>query len=276
MMLDPKNKEEITSLNNPKVKHLLKLRERREREITKTFLIEGYRELLRATEGKISIKTLFVSPFHFLGKNEMALVNTIVSQGAELFYLEEKVFAKVSYRDRPDGLIAIAKNLSSTLATFIALPPKNTSPFYLVAEGIEKPGNLGSILRSADAARVDAFFLCDQCTDLYNPNTIRSSVGTLFTLPVFEASSEEMIDYLKKRKIQIISSTPDAAKMFWEVEGRAPLAVVVGSEQLGLSKKWLNAADLLVKIPMQGKADSLNVAAASTLLLYEVLRQRLE
>ncbi|MBI3211929.1 MAG: RNA methyltransferase [Simkania negevensis] len=261
-------------MSNLKVKHLLRLRERKERDLTKTFLIEGYRELLRATEGKVSIEALFVSPVHFLGKNEMALVNTIVSQGAELFYLEEKVFAKVSYRDRPDGLMAIAKNLSPTLATFISLPHKNTSPFYLVAEGIEKPGNLGSILRSADAAGVDAFFLCDQCTDLYNPNTVRSSVGTLFTLPTFETSSEEMIGYLKKRKIQIISSTPDAAKTLWEIDGKNSLAVVVGSEQLGLSKKWLNAADLLVKIPMQGKADSLNVAAASTLLLYEVLRQR--
>jgi TrmH family RNA methyltransferase len=152
--------------------------------------------------------------------------------------------------------------------------PLNKDPFILIAEGIEKPGNLGSILRSADAAGVDAVIVCDRCTDIYNPNVIRSSVGTLFTLPVIEADSKETHLWLKKQNIKIAAATPAAKIEFTQAQFKGPIAIVVGTEQLGLTKFWMNSADIQVRIPMNGVADSLNVAAATTLLLYEVLRQR--
>jgi len=260
----------ITSLQNPRVKAVVKLRERREREKTQTFLIEGYRELLRAVEGKAKLQMLFYSPAHFLGTNENSLIEQILSLNVEAFEVSKEVFAKLSYRDRPDGLLAVACQSHHLLEDLEV----SQRPFILIAEAIEKPGNLGSILRSCDAAGVDALLLCDRCTDVHNPNVVRSSVGTFFTVPVIETTSEAALEWLRKHEIPIFSSSPDAAHLYTEVDQRGPIALAVGTEQLGLSEIWLDAADSLVKIPMFGHADSLNVAAATTLLLYEVVRQR--
>jgi TrmH family RNA methyltransferase len=255
----------ITSLSNPQVKYLVRLRERRERDRSGLFLIEGYRELLRAKEGGVDIVETYVSPDHFLGTNEGALL-----EGLPRTDVSAAVFNKVSYRDRPDGLLAIARQQRRTLAT---LAPCET-PLYLIAESIEKPGNLGSMLRSCDAAGVDAFILCDAKTDMYNPNVVRSSVGTLFTVPVIEAGSEEAISFLQERAIPIIAATPSGTRRYTDVDMRGGAALVVGTEQLGLTDLWLERADTSVSIPMKGHADSLNVASAATLLIYEVLRQR--
>lgn len=260
----------ITSLQNPRVKAAVKLRDRREREKTQAFLIEGYRELLRAVEGQAKLRTLFYSPTHFLGSNENDLIERILSLNVELIEVSKEVFAKLSYRDRPDGLLAIADQEHVQLEELTL----GQNPFILVAEAIEKPGNLGSILRSCDAAGVDALLLCDRTTDVHNPNVVRSSVGTLFTVPVVETTSEAALMWLKEKKIPIISSTPDASHVYTEVDQTGSVAIAVGTEQLGLSETWLDAADKLVKIPMLGHADSLNVAAATTLLLYEVIRQK--
>lgn len=262
----------ITSLQNPRIKQVVKLRDKRERDQTRTFLIEGYRELSRAVTGGISFETLFYSPHHFLGDNESALIAEIRSQGAEVWEVEERVFDKISYRDRPDGLIGVGKQRPLTLSSLKLKAGR--PPFILVAEAIEKPGNLGSILRSCDAAGVDALFVCDRCTDIYNPNVVRASVGTLFTVPVIEVSSEEAIAYFREHNIQIVATTPAAPATFTKTNLTGPIAIAVGTEQLGLSEKWLSAATIQVSIPMLGVADSLNVAAATTLLLYEVLRQR--
>lgn len=262
--------DRITSLQNPRVKGAVKLRERREREKTQTFLIEGYRELLRAFEGKAKLQTLFYSPEHFLGTNENQLIEQLQSLHVEVFEVSKEVFQKMSYRDRPDGLLAISRQMHLLLSDI----KLNANPFFLVAEAIEKPGNLGSILRSADAAGVDALLLCDRSTDIYNPNVVRASVGTLFSVPVVETSTDAAIEWLLSHKISIVASTPDAEQLFTNENLKDPLALAVGTEQLGLSKTWLEAADRLVKIPMLGHADSLNVAAATTLLLYEVVRQR--
>lgn len=182
----------------------------------------------------------------------------------------EEVFAKISYRDRPDGLLAIAPQVHRKLSDLRL----KKNPFLVVAESIEKPGNLGTILRSCDAAGVDAVIVCDPTTDIHNPNVVRSSVGTLFTLPVLEASGEETLSFLKKHGIAIVAATPHAKVEFTQVDLTVPLAIVVGTEQYGLSEHWMKQSDLAVKIPMLGVADSLNVASATTLLLYEVLRQR--
>ena len=147
-------------------------------------------------------------------------------------------------------------------------------PFLVIAESIEKPGNLGTILRSADAAGVDAVIVCDPTTDIHNPNVVRSSVGTLFTVPIVEADSGETLRFLKERGIAIVAATPSAKAEYTRVSLNGPVAIAVGTEQYGLSESWMKQADIQVRIPMFGVADSLNVASATTLVLYEVVRQR--
>jgi RNA methyltransferase, TrmH family len=262
--------ESITSLQNPKVKQALKLWKRGEREATGHFLVEGYRELSRAASAKIGFETLFICPELFLGTNEEGLIEKIVQQGGRTLFCSPAVFKKLSYRDRPDGLLAISKQMHTTLET---LQPKQ-KPLYIVAEGIEKPGNLGTILRSADGVKADGVIVCDRCTDIHNPNVVRASVGTLFTLPVVEAEGEETFHWLKKRGIAILAATPSAHLEYTQADLKGAIALVVGTEQYGLSKRWIEGADVAVKIPMLGQADSLNVAMATTILLYEVLRQR--
>ncbi|MDJ0652173.1 MAG: RNA methyltransferase [Simkaniaceae bacterium] len=264
----------ITSLQNPKIKQVVALRDKRVRDRVQSFLIEGYRELCRAVKGGVPLVSLFYSPAHFLGDNENTLIQKVRQQGVETFAVNERVFGKISYRDRPDGLLAVATQTHLALQDLDYKMSTERPSLFLVAESIEKPGNLGSILRSSDAAGVDGLLVCDRCTDIYNPNVIRASVGTLFTVPVLEVSSKEAMEWLKNHQINIVATSPDAKKTFTQADLSGPIAVAVGTEQLGLSEKWLEASDLQVSIPMHGTADSLNVAAATTLLLYEALRQR--
>lgn len=265
----------LTSTQNPRVKEVVHLRDRPARNKTGKFIIEGYRELLRATDASHPIEQLFICRELFLGTNEEALIARLEKKGAKLFSCSEQVFRKISYRDRPDGLIAIAPQQHLTLKDLERiLSKKKTTPLLLVAEAIEKPGNLGTILRSSDAVGVDALIVCDRCTDIHNPNVVRASVGTLFTVPVIEAKTPETLQWLRERHISILAATPSAKKQFTQVDMKCPLAIVVGTEQLGLSEHWMEQADIQVSIPMHGVADSLNVATATTLLLYEALRQR--
>lgn len=259
---------EITSAQNPKIKQLIRLKDRKERDETGLFIIEGYREIKRAQQGGVHFESIFVCPDLFLGSNEPYLIDRI---GLQPYVLPAHLFEKISYRDRPDGLIAIAHQMQKRL---IDLRPKNQTPLYVVAESIEKPGNLGTILRSSDAVGADGVIVCDRCTDIYNPNVVRASVGTLFTLPVIEAKGSDAFIWLKERKIQVVAATPSATLEYTDAPLNGPVAVVMGTEQLGLSDLWMEAADIQVKIPMKGVADSLNVAMATTLLLYEALRQR--
>ncbi len=264
----------IKSLQNPKIKAAIKLSDRGERDKTGLFLIEGYRELKRAADAGIVLHSLFFCSSLFLGTNEESLLQQIRQGGADLYPCEEKVFRKLSYRDRPDGLVAIAHQMGHKLSDLIGLISKKKDPFLIVAEAIEKPGNLGTILRSADAAGVDAVIVCDRCTDIYNPNVVRASVGTLFTLPVIEAKSAETLLWLQKQKIKVVAATPSAKVEFTDSDLKGPLAIAVGTEQVGLSELWMQSSDVQVRIPMRGISDSLNVATATTLLLYEVVRQR--
>lgn len=264
----------ITSLQNPKVKQVVQLRDRRTRDETGLYLIEGYRETLRATQARIEIQTLFTCPSLFLGSNEANLIATCRTAGAVVLPCSEPVFRKMSYRDRPDGLLAVAKQAHRSLDSLEKLLAKRQAPFLIAAEAIEKPGNLGTILRSSDAVGLDALLVCDPCTDIYNPNVVRASVGTLFTVPVIECSGEDAIPWLKAHKIALLAATPQAPMEYTQADLTGPIAIAVGTEQLGLSERWLRAADLQVRIPMRGVADSLNVAMATTLLLYEVLKQR--
>lgn len=256
----------ITSLQNPKVKEAIRLRDRRAREESGLFLIEGYRELKRAVDAKWKIELLFYCPELFLGTNEMALVKTAFQR----LECSRQVFEKLSYRDRPDGLLAISVQKQAGLKELVL----SSAPFFVIAESIEKPGNLGTILRSSDAAGVDGVIVADPTTDIYNPNVVRASVGTLFTQPVCECSAQAAHTFLKQHKILTVAATPHAKMEFTQADFTQPLAIVVGTEQYGLSQTWMKDADIAVKIPMFGVADSLNVAQATTLLLYEVVRQR--
>lgn len=267
-------KEELTSLQNSKIKQIIQLRERSVREETALFLIEGYREILRANQANWQIYSLFICYDLFLGSNELELIQKIASRGTKIYSCSSLVFKKISYRDRPDGLIAVAPQRRLSLDFLEKQITLDQPSLWVIAEAIEKPGNLGTILRSSDAVGANGLIVCDRCTDLYNPNVVRASVGTLFTVPAIEAKGEETLQWLKNKGIAIVAATPHALQEFTSVNLAQSVAIAVGTEQLGLSEHWMKQADIQVKIPMQGVADSLNVAMATTLLLYEAQRQR--
>jgi TrmH family RNA methyltransferase len=278
--------ERITSLQNPHVKQLVRLRDRRPRDEAGQFLVEGYREVKRALAAGVKPQEIYYGPDWFLGANELALIEEAELAGAQVFELSKGAFAKVSYRDRPDGLLALAPQWKRTLAdlekTVTGLAEAGLGsatapakpPFVLVVEAIEKPGNLGTLLRGADAAGVDAVVVCDPVTDIFNPNVVRSSTGVLFSMPVVVAESGEVRSWLRTRGIRVVATTPAAPALYTDSDLRGPLAIIMGSEQYGLSEFWLKESDLLVRIPMAGQADSLNVAMAAIITLFEVARQR--
>jgi TrmH family RNA methyltransferase len=245
------------------------------------FLVEGYRQIVRALDKDIALTELYICPEWYPGDqgNEPALIARAQEAGAKVFQLTKDAFAKVAYRERPDGLLAVAPQWRRTLAdleTLLQAKYNNTrpDPFLLVVEAIEKPGNLGTILRSADAAGVDALIVCDAVTDLFNPNVVRASTGVVFSVPVIIAESTEVRPWLAARGIRAVATTPSATDLYTDTDLRGPLAIVMGSEQYGLSDYWLREADARVRIPMAGQADSLNVAMATIITLFEAVRQR--
>ena len=260
----------ITSAQNPRVKHACSLRERRERDREKVTVLEGYRELSRALALGIRFRECFFAPELFLGENEPALIEEIEKSGAETFQTTGTILRKLAYRERPEGLIAVVEMEKKGLENMPVVP----NGLYLVAETIEKPGNLGSILRSADAVNATGVIICNRQTDLFNPNVIRASTGAIFSVPVAECTSEEAVSWLKSHSIRSLAATPHTDLIYTENDMTGPTAIVVGAEQYGLSEYWLKHADVQVVIPMLGKMDSLNVATAATLLLYEAARQR--
>ncbi len=281
--------EKISSLQNPRLKQLVRLRDRRPRDEAGVFLVEGYRELRRALEAGLRPAELYFAPGWFLGENEPALIARAAAAGAQVFELSKEAFAKVAYRERPDGLLAVAPQWRRTLADldplvagFAEAGPEPgsatpaTTPFLLVVEAIEKPGNLGTILRGADAAGVQAVIVCDPVTDLFNPNVVRASTGVLFSVPVVVEESPAVRAWLRTKQIRAVATTPAATELYTVADLRGPLALVMGSEQYGLSEFWLKESDAQVRIPMAGRADSLNVAMAAIISLFEAVRQLVE
>ncbi len=264
------NSPPITSLQNSRIKHLVRLRERRHRNTSGTFLIEGFREMSRAVEAGIGGVAVYFCPDLFLGHNEGALLAAWDTAGAELVELGDAAFRKVSYRDRPEGLLAEAVQFETGLERLEPGP----DPLFLVVESIEKPGNLGTMLRTADAAGVEAVIVCDQTTDPFNPNVVRASLGTLFTVPLALTASEDAIDWLTRSQVRIVATTPAADGLIWELDLGGAVALVVGSEQYGLTQVWLERAGNLARLPMAGHADSLNAAMAAGISLFEAVRQR--
>ena len=260
----------ITSAHNPALKHLIKLRDRRTRDKENLTILEGYRELTRAREYGMELTECFFSPEHFLGVNEFPLLENLAASGVRISRLAPQLLEKVTYRDRPEGLLAVAVMREHRLEML----PEFDRPLYLVAETIEKPGNLGSMLRSADASGTDALIVCEKKTDLYNPNVIRASTGAIFSVPTAVCDNAAALAYLRAREVKILAATPHTDYRYTDADLTQGVAVVVGAEQTGLTDFWMDQADWKVNIPMLGRIDSLNVAAAATILLYEAARQR--
>lgn len=254
----------ITSPHNPRIKATVRLRERRRREAEGVVVIEGADELALALTSGVEPQTMFVCPA-LTGGRALPL-----PPGTEVVEVSEAVFAKLAYRENPDGWLALAPAPQRPLAA-LTLPP---APLVLVCEAVEKPGNLGAMLRTADAAGVAGLIVCDPATDLGNPNVVRASRGALFTVPLAQAATAEALAWLRARAIPIVAATPQATVAYTAVDLRGPAAVVVGAEDTGLSPAWLEAAEVRVRIPMAGRVNSLNVAASAALLLYEAVRQR--
>ncbi|MDF7825598.1 RNA methyltransferase [Pontiellaceae bacterium B12227] len=260
----------IDSPQNPRVKKAVKLRKGKVRTELKQTLVEGFREIHRAFDSGWEFTELYCCPDLYLDLDEDQLVAQIEAAGIPVFQCSETAFRKMSYRDTPDGLLALSPLVGKTLAE-LDLPE---NPLLLIAEDLEKPGNLGTILRTADATGVDAVIACDHKTDLNNPNVIRASIGTIFFMPVAEATTEETFQWLEKHGIQSLAAIPGATEEYTDADMLGGTAIVVGAEDEGLTDAWKEGADLKVGIPMLGKNDSLNVSTAAAILLYEAVRQR--
>ena len=263
---------ELTSPSNPKIKHVVKLRSCSTREETGEMIVEGFRECRRALDNGYRPQAIFHCPDLYLkNENEAQLVADAERAGADVFLCSKSAFVKMAYKERPDGLLMTGPHIAVRLSDLV-LPP---NALVVVTESIEKPGNLGTILRSADAARVSAVIVCDRTTDIHNPNVVRASTGTMFSVPIAEATSEEALAWLREKGFRILTATPHAEKLHFEVDLTGNVAIALGAEQYGLTARWMDGAELRVRIPMLGLADSLNVSAAATILLYEAVRQRI-
>lgn len=262
------NMERITSLQNTRIKNIVKLSKAKERKLQNLFVLEGARELTLAQSGGYLIDSVFLCPELF-ANTEYPLVLDSIDKN-KIFEVSEPVFQKIAYREGSDGIIALLKPKSHSLADL----DLKENPFVIILESVEKPGNLGAILRTADAAQVDAVIVCDPLSDLYNPNVIRSSVGCIFTVPTAICSSEEALLWLKQHSICSMAAELKASEWYQDVDYTKPTAIIMGTEADGLTEFWLNNADRRIKIPMRGQIDSLNVSVSTAVLTFEAMRQR--
>ncbi len=262
--------DSIASPANPRVRAAAALRDRRERDRTGRILIDGARELLRALDSGVVLETLFVSERMCRSAACLELLERITPADRRRAAVSETAFAKLAFGDRAEGVVGVAIRPTTDLDTFD--PP--AEPLLAVVEAVEKPGNLGAILRSADGAGVDGLIAADPRTDLYNPNAIRASLGTIFSVPLASASSAASLAWLRARTIRVVVARVDGAELYGATDLTGPLAIVLGSEADGLSDTWSGTDVVPVRLPMLGAADSLNVSAAAAVLLYEARRQR--
>lgn len=255
-------KERITSAQNPKIKLLLQLQQKSsERRKHGLFVVEGQREIDHCLSVGYELHTLFVCP---------DIAGDVRPMSAPTFEVTRELYQKIAYRGTTEGMVAEFKTRRTTLAD-LQLPE---SPLVVVLESVEKPGNLGAILRSADASGVDAVIVCDPLTDLFNPNLIRSSIGGIFTVPTVACTSEECIRFLKDNNIQILTAQLQDSELYYDTDMKRPTAIVMGTESTGLTQQWRTAADAHIRIPMLGHLDSLNVSVSAAILMFEAVRQR--
>ena len=269
----------ITSTANPRLKAIVGLRRRRTREESGTTLVEGHEELALALASGIRPQTLFVCPELFspagrAGRQEIGHQEDLVEHarqlGAEVVRLSRTAFDKVAYREGPDGLLGVVPSVGRALSTLDV----DDDALLLVAQRVEKPGNLGAMLRTADAAGVTAVVAADPVTDWGNPNVVRASKGTVFAVPVVTATTAETVTWLAAQNVRLVVTTPEADRLYTDADLTGRVAVAVGAEKHGADDALLAAAAFRVRIPMHGKANSLNVAASAAVVLFEALRQR--
>ena len=263
-------RETITSAQNPKIKMLLALGEKsRTRRENALFIVEGRLEIRHCVEAGYKVKALFVCTDIISGR-ELDDIAGLCGENCTLYEVSRPVYEKIAYRSGTEGIIAEVEIIEKTLKD-VRL---RENPLVVVLESVEKPGNLGAVLRTADAADADAVVVCDPLTDLYNPNLIRASIGAVFSRQVAVATSEETIAWLKSRHIQILTAQLQDSSLYYDTDMKKPTAIVMGTESTGLTDIWREAADAHIRIPMLGDLDSLNVSVSAAILLFEALRQR--
>lgn len=264
---------DITSTANPRIKALARLRRRRHRDEAGVTLVEGFEELALALAAGVRPRTVYHCPELAAGAEWAAAAPALA--GTEIVRVNRPVFDKIAYRESPDGWLAVLPSVGVDLSD---LDPADLArggdPLVLVCVGVEKPGNLGAMLRTADAAGVSCVIAADPGTDWSNPNVVRASKGAVYSLPVAAAEDRAVLDWLVTRDIPILAGTPDADHRYTDLDLRGPLAVAVGAEDTGLPRAWLDAARWRALIPMSGRVDSLNVSASAAILLFEAVRQR--
>jgi RNA methyltransferase, TrmH family len=263
------NTERITSLQNPRVKRLVKLRERKHRESEGLILLDEPRVIRRALDAGISFTEVYVSP-EADTPEDADLAAELAGAGAETIELAPSVMAKAAYRDRPAGVLALATQPTRTLDE-LDLP---ADALVIVLENVEKPGNLGAVVRTASGAGVDAVLACGIGADPWNPNALRASTGAVFSVPVIAADATEIVATLRERGLALTATTPDTDTLYTDLDLTGPTALLLGAEDRGLTPVLLNAADHACRIPMNGTADSLNVSVSAAILAYEARRQR--
>jgi RNA methyltransferase, TrmH family len=259
----------ITSTSNDRLKAARRLGRRRRRGES-TFLAEGHRIVRAALEAGAVVRELFAAPELFLGPDDPDLVALAEARGARVYEVGGAAFRTLSAQVRPDGLTAVVERWPTSLARIAV----SARPLVLVAEGIERPGNLGTIVRTACAAGADALIVCEPVTDVFHAEVVRGSAGTLFNVRLATATTTAAIAWLRERAVRLIVTSPAGTRAYWDVEGGGAVALVVGSERYGVSEAWLAAADAVVSIPMPGTADSLNVAVAAGVVLFDAARRR--
>jgi TrmH family RNA methyltransferase len=262
--------DEITSLQNQRVKEAAKLRQRRERRSQRRILIDGAREIGRAIEAGVELVEVFHCESLCRTSDCRSLVERLSMLPVRQSNVTPAVFEKLAFGDRAEGIVAVAKTPERMLNDLTL----SADPLVAVLEGVEKPGNIGAVLRSADAAGVSALIVADGGTDLYNPNAIRASLGTIFSIPVCAAPAAAVRDWLVDHEIGIFAARVDAEMPYTAVDFSRPAAIVLGSEADGLSVTWRGSGVTAICLPMRGRVDSLNVSAAAAVLFYEALRQR--
>lgn len=262
----------ITSLQNARIKKLVTLQQKSsERRKTGLFVVEGVREVSHCVNAGFRIDSLFFCPEIMRNNPEAAHLPGLLRQ-TDGYQVTKEVYDKMAYRGGTEGVMAVVEARRKTLQD-LRLP---SSPLLVVLESVEKPGNLGAVLRSADAAAADAVIVCDPLTDLYNPNLIRSSIGSAFTIPLVACSSEECIAFLKAKGIRILTAQLQDSRLYYDTDMTRGTALVMGTEATGLTNLWRAAADAHIRIPMLGQLDSLNVSVSTAILLFEAVRQRNE
>ncbi len=261
---------EISSPANPRIRATAALRDRRERERTGRIVIDGARELLRALDAGVAVETIFACEERCRSAACVELLDRLGPDDPRVVRIGEAALRKVAFGDRAEGVVGVAARPALDLAA-LRLP---ADPLIVVVEGVEKPGNLGAIVRTADGAGADAVVVAGPLTDVHNPNAIRASLGTIFSVPLAAAASDDVLAWLRRRGTRIVVARVDGAVAYADVDLRGAVAIVVGSEAGGLTASWDGPDVVAARLPMLGAADSLNVSAAAAVLLYEARRQR--